>query len=192
MGRYNIQPADGSRRTRKRVGRGPGSGTGKTAGKGMKGQKARSGYTHRAWFEGGQMPLQRRVPKRGFKNPFRREYQVVNLDDLGRITAAEIDKEVLAEAGVIRSADGMVKLLADGTIDRKVHVTVDAFSAAARTAVEAAGGSCTALAEPVGPAATPASDLAAPPAPETAPEEETPVDTTSEDEKTAGASSDAE
>jgi ribosomal protein L18E len=98
------------------------------------------------------MPLQRRVPKRGFKNPFRREYEVVNLGDLERITGDEIDKQVLAEAGLIHSEDGLVKLLGNGTIDRKVNVTVDAFSASAREAIEAAGGSCTALAEPVGPA----------------------------------------
>ncbi len=151
MGRYNIQPADGSRRPRKRVGRGPGSGYGKTAGRGTKGQKARSGHTQRAWFEGGQMPLQRRVPKRGFKNPFRRIYEVVNLDDLGRLTQTEIDKQVMADAGLIRSADGLVKLLGNGKIDKKVHVTVDACSDSARRAVEAAGGTCTALGEPGGP-----------------------------------------
>lgn len=142
MGRYDIKPADGSRRSRKRVGRGPGSGTGKTAGRGSKGQKSRSGYTNRAWFEGGQMPLQRRVPKRGFKNPFKTVYEVVNVGDLDRVKTDEIDKGVLKEAGLIRSEKLLVKLLGDGKIERKVNVTVEAFSASAREAIEAAGGRC--------------------------------------------------
>ena len=145
MGRYDIKPADGSRRTRKRVGRGPGSGRGKTAGRGTKGQKSRSGYTKRAWFEGGQMPLQRRVPKRGFKNPFKTVYEVVNIGELDRVKTDEIDKGVLKEAGLIRSEKLPVKLLGTGKIDRKLNVTVEAFSVSAREAIEAAGGSCTTI-----------------------------------------------
>ena len=142
MGRYEIKPADGSRKSRKRVGRGPGSGTGKTAGKGTKGQKARSGYSGRAWFEGGQMPLQRRVPKRGFKNPFKTTYEVVNLGDLDRVQGDEVDKDALKDAGLIRSRNVPVKILGNGKIERKLNVTVDAFSASAREAIEAAGGKC--------------------------------------------------
>jgi len=145
MGRYEIKPSEGSRQTRKRIGRGPGSSTGKTAGKGMKGQKSRSGYSHRAWFEGGQMPLQRRVPKRGFKNPFRREYEVVNLGDLDRIKGSDVSKEALAEAGLIRSVNADVKILGNGMLEKSVNVTVEAFSATAREAIEAAGGSCTVI-----------------------------------------------
>ncbi|MFC1545421.1 50S ribosomal protein L15 [Gemmatimonadota bacterium] len=145
MGRYEINPSVGSRQTRKRIGRGTGSGTGKTAGKGHKGQKARSGYSQRAWFEGGQMPLQRRVPKRGFKNPFRTTYDIVNVGDLERVKTEQIDKEALKDAGLIRSANGLVKVLGNGKLDKSVNVTVDAFSASARTAIEAAGGSCTVI-----------------------------------------------
>jgi len=142
MGRYEIKPADGSRQPRKRIGRGPGSGTGKTAGKGHKGQKARSGYSQRAWFEGGQMPLQRRVPKRGFTNIFKVTYQVVNLSDLERINSDEVDKKILKKTRLIRSVNKPVKLLGDGTIQKKYKVTVDAFSVSAREAIEAAGGTC--------------------------------------------------
>ncbi|MFC1629104.1 50S ribosomal protein L15 [Gemmatimonadota bacterium] len=145
MGRYEINPSEGSRQTRKRIGRGTGSGTGKTSGKGHKGQKARSGYKQRAWFEGGQMPLQRRVPKRGFKNPFRTAYDVVNVGDLERVKTEQIDKEALKEAGLIRSSDILVKVLGNGKLDKTVNVTVDAFSASARTAIETAGGTCTVI-----------------------------------------------
>jgi large subunit ribosomal protein L15 len=142
MGRYKIKPAEGSRTPVKRLGRGPGSGLGKTAGKGHKGQKARSGHKNRAWFEGGQMPLQRRVPKRGFKNPFRKAYQVVNLGDLQKLEVDTVDQHLLAEAGLVRSADQPVKVLGGGEISRKVAVTADAFSESARQAIEAAGGNC--------------------------------------------------
>ncbi|MFC1544040.1 50S ribosomal protein L15 [Gemmatimonadota bacterium] len=142
MGRYEIKPADGSRSNRKRLGRGPGSGRGKTAGKGHKGQKARSGHKNRPWFEGGQMPLQRRVPKRGFTNPFHKVFQVVNLKDLEKVKGGEIDRAALREVGLIRSVGKPVKILGEGSIERKVTVRVDAFSEAARRAIEAAGGSC--------------------------------------------------
>lgn len=145
MGRYEMNPAEGSRQTRKRIGRGPGSGTGKTAGKGHKGQRARSGYSRRAWFEGGQMPLQRRVPKRGFKNPFRTVYEVVNVGDLERVEAEHVDKETLKEAGLIRSINVPVKMLGNGKLEKTFNVTVEAFSASARTAIEAAGGTCTVI-----------------------------------------------
>jgi large subunit ribosomal protein L15 len=142
MGRYEIRPAEESRQPRKRLGRGPGSGLGKTAGKGHKGQKARSGYKSKPGFEGGQMPLQRRVPKRGFKNPFRRSFQVVNLADLQKLEAAAVDQSALAAAGLVRSARQPVKILGGGEISRRIKVTADAFSENARRAIEAAGGSC--------------------------------------------------
>ena len=148
MGRYEIKPADGSRQSRKRIGRGPGSGTGKTAGKGTKGQKSRSGHSQRAWFEGGQMPLQRRVPKRGFTNIFKVSYQVVNLSDLERIKGDEVDKKILKETRLIRSVNKPVKLLGNGTIQKKYNVTVDAFSVSAREAIEAAGGTCVVMEVP--------------------------------------------
>ena len=142
MGRYEIKPADGSRSNRKRIGRGVGSGLGKTAGKGMKGQKSRSGYSRRPWFEGGQMPLQRRIPKRGFTNIFKVSYQVVNLGDLEKLKADEVDQVSLAEAGLVRTPRKPVKILGEGELTRKVTVKADAFSNSARQAIESAGGTC--------------------------------------------------
>jgi large subunit ribosomal protein L15 len=136
----NLGRPEGAHRGAKRLGRGPGSGKGKTSGKGHKGQKARTGHHGiPAWFEGGQMPLQRRVPKRGFKNPFRVTYEVVNLGDLARIKDSTITPEVLHAH---RLADGskLIKVLGDGELNRKIELRVHAISAAARTKVEAAGG----------------------------------------------------
>jgi large subunit ribosomal protein L15 len=133
---------EGANRSRKRLGRGPGSGTGKTSGKGHKGQKARTGHHGMpAWFEGGQMPLQRRVPKRGFTNPFRVEYQVVNVSALNGIEETEVTLEVLHAHGLADAGSEMpVKLLGDGTIERRVVVHVHAASATAKSKIEAAGG----------------------------------------------------
>jgi large subunit ribosomal protein L15 len=139
---YQINPTDGSRGRRKRVGRGTGSGLGKTAGKGHKGQKARSGHSRRAWFEGGQMPLQRRIPKRGFTPLFKQRFQVVNLNDLEHLEAVEVDARVLKQAGLIRDVDGPVKILGQGSLTRPLQIKAEAFSATARQAVEAAGGNC--------------------------------------------------
>jgi large subunit ribosomal protein L15 len=134
----------GSHRNRKRLGRGPGSGTGKTSGKGHKGIKARSGHHgpggNKPHFEGGQMPLTRRVPKRGFTNPFREAAQVVGLDDLARLTGSEVTVETLAEVGLVRASAGPVKLLANGEIARAVTVRGIKVSATAREKVVAAGG----------------------------------------------------
>ena len=134
----------GSHRNRKRLGRGPGSGTGKTSGKGHKGIKARAGHHgpggNKPHFEGGQMPLTRRVPKRGFTNPFRETAQVVGLDDLARVSGAEITVETLAAVGLVTASKGPVKLLANGTIDRAVTVRGLKVSGAARGAIVAAGG----------------------------------------------------
>ena len=145
IGLHNLVPAPGSHRNRKRLGRGPGSGTGKTSGKGHKGIKARAGHHGpgggKPHFEGGQMPLTRRVPKRGFTNPFRVEHQVVRLDALAKVAAGtEITPQSLAEAGLIRSAKGPAKLLASGEITHAVTVRGIKMSAAARDKIVAAGG----------------------------------------------------
>ena len=140
---HELSPAKGSKHSKKRVGRGPGSGLGKTAGKGEKGQKSRSGYAQRLGFEGGQMPLIRRVPKRGFTNIFKTEYTVVNLSQLAELApeVTEVTPEVLAERGMVRSGKP-VKVLGDGEIGKALKVTANKFSKSARAKIEAAGGSC--------------------------------------------------
>jgi large subunit ribosomal protein L15 len=136
----SIRPAAGSTRPRKRRGKGSATGLGGTAGKGHKGKKARSGGKIPAWFEGGQMPIQRRVPKRGFKNPGRIEYQVVSIARLSDAPkGAVVDRAWLKERGIVRRP-GPVKLLAGGQLQVALTVQVDAASAAARQMVEAAGG----------------------------------------------------
>jgi large subunit ribosomal protein L15 len=136
----SLSPAAGSAQARKRVGRGPGSGLGKTSGKGNKGHKARTGGATNPGFEGGQMPMYRRLPKRGFTNPFRVEAQVVNLLDLKKVTAAEVSPETLYSAGLIGKPDSPVKLLGTGDADRAYTVRGVALSAPARAKIEAAGG----------------------------------------------------
>src|SRR4051812_5743797 len=145
VGLHNLVPAPGSHRDRKRLGRGPGSGTGKTSGKGHKGIKARAGHHGpgggKPQFEGGQMPLTRRLPKRGFTNMFRIESQVVSLEDLSRVPeGTEITRESLIEAGVIRTRKGHVKLLANGEVSHAVTVRGVQVSAGAREKIVAAGG----------------------------------------------------
>lgn len=137
---HDLSPAEGSKKNRKRVGRGPGSGQGKTAGRGEKGQKSRSGFSRRAGFEGGQMPLVRRVPKRGFTNIFRTEYSVVNLGQLAGLEG-EVGPELLVERGLARRGRP-VKVLADGDAPQGIKLAAHRFSAAARAKIEAAGGSC--------------------------------------------------
>ncbi|HKH82637.1 MAG TPA: 50S ribosomal protein L15 [Gemmatimonadales bacterium] len=136
----NLKPATGSTQSRKRVGRGPGSGLGKTSGKGHKGHKARTGGGTNPGFEGGQMPMFRRLPKRGFTNPFRIENQVVNLSDLKKVTAEDVSPETLYSAGLIGKPEAPVKLLGTGDADRAYTVRGVAFSASARAKIEAAGG----------------------------------------------------
>lgn len=138
---HELSPAAGSRKKRKRVGRGPGSGHGQTAGRGDKGQKARSGVSIPAWFEGGQMPLSRRLPKRGFRNRFRKTLAIVNLRDLDRIEAGiTITPLLLLERGLIkRVADG-VKVLGNGSLSHPVTVEAHRFSEAALRKIDAAGG----------------------------------------------------
>ena len=141
-GIHDLRPSVGATHSRKRVGRGPGSGHGKTAGRGSKGQKSRSGYRHQRGFEGGQMPLHRRVPKRGFTNIFRIEYDIVNISDLNRFEAgAAVTPESLAGMRLARKSRP-VKILGDGAIDRALTVSAHKFSAGARARIEAAGGRC--------------------------------------------------
>jgi large subunit ribosomal protein L15 len=135
-----LSPAPGSTQARKRVGRGPGSGLGKTSGKGNKGHKARTGGGTNPGFEGGQMPMYRRLPKRGFTNPFRVETQVVNLMDLKKVSAGDVSPETLYSAGLIGKPDSPVKLLGSGEADRSYTVRGVALSASARAKIEAAGG----------------------------------------------------
>jgi len=138
----NLAPAEGSRSQKKRVGRGPGSGRGKTATRGHKGARSRSGYKNKLGFEGGQMPLQRRLPKRGFANIFKKEYVIVSLDALDSFEkGAIVDRNALVAAGVIKEKDGMIKVLANGEISKAVTVDVDKVSSGARAKIEAAGGS---------------------------------------------------
>jgi len=136
----DLRPAKGSTHAPKRLGRGPGSGHGKTAGKGHKGQKARSGGHVRPGFEGGQMPLIRRVPKRGFTNPFKVRWQIVSLEKLAVFAGREVSVAALVEAGVVDRADLGVKLLADGNAPQGLVVRGLAMSASARRKIEAAGG----------------------------------------------------
>lgn len=141
----NLGAPKGANRDRKRLGRGTGSGQGKTAGKGHKGQKARSGGGIPAWFEGGQMPLNRRLPKRGFTNIFRKTFQLVNLDVINEHfeAGAKVDAHTLALAGLIKHVDRPVKLLARGRIEKSLQIEVAKASEAAIAAVQAAGGSVT-------------------------------------------------
>jgi large subunit ribosomal protein L15 len=136
----NLRPVPGSHRSRKRVGRGPGSGLGKTSGKGHKGSKARSGGATNPGFEGGQMPMYRRLPKRGFTNPYKITYLAVNLSDLERVSGDEVSHASLIAAGFIRKLTDPVKLLGHGELARAVTVKGIRMSASARTKIEAAGG----------------------------------------------------
>ena len=145
LGLHNLVPAPGSHRNRKRLGRGPGSGTGKTSGKGHKGIKARAGHHGpgggKPQFEGGQMPMTRRLPKRGFTNIFRVEHQVVRLSDLEqRLSGSEVTRESLVAAGLISARKGPAKVLANGYLSRAVTVRGIRMSAGAREKIEAAGG----------------------------------------------------
>ncbi|QDK92448.2 50S ribosomal protein L15 [Paenalkalicoccus suaedae] len=139
---HELKPAVGSRKERKRKGRGVGTGNGKTAGKGHKGQNARSGGGVRPGFEGGQMPIFRRLPKRGFTNPNRTEYAIVNLDTLNRFEdGTEVTPALLIETGVVKNERDGVKVLGNGTLERKLTVKASKFSTTAKEAIEAAGGS---------------------------------------------------
>lgn len=140
MNLSNLHPAKNSRKKRRRVGRGPGSGHGKTAGRGTKGQKSISGYSSKRGFEGGQMPLHRRVPKRGFTNIFRKEYREVNLNRLERIKKKEVKLKDLREAGLIKKEKELVKILGRGDISSPKTIHAHKFSRSAQKKIEEAGG----------------------------------------------------
>ncbi|WP_191559297.1 50S ribosomal protein L15 [Metabacillus idriensis] len=138
---HELKPAEGSRKTRNRVGRGTGSGNGKTSGKGHKGQNARSGGGVRPGFEGGQTPLFRRLPKRGFTNINRKDFAIVSLDKLNLFEdGTEVTIELLLEAGMISKVRSGVKVLGNGKLEKKLTVKANKFSASAKEAIEAAGG----------------------------------------------------
>ena len=140
-----LTPAPGSIKKAKRVGRGNGSGSGKTAGRGHKGYGQRSGSTSAGLFEGGQMPLHRRLPKRGFTNHFRKEYQILNLRDLDKLKPGVVTVESLKQAGLIRSVAGLVKVLGEGSVEKAFELSVHKISKSAQTKIEAAGGKVTLL-----------------------------------------------
>ncbi|MEZ5317236.1 MAG: 50S ribosomal protein L15 [Vicinamibacterales bacterium] len=142
MSLNNLRPPKGAKHAKKRVGRGPGTGHGKTAGRGEKGAKSRSGFRHKRGFEGGQMPLHRRVPKRGFHNPFRVEYAVVNLDTLTTVFEAgsSVTPELLRERGLVHGTKAPVKVLGRGEIAKALTVRAHKFSGTAAEKIAAAGG----------------------------------------------------
>jgi large subunit ribosomal protein L15 len=142
MSLNNLRPPKGAKQPKKRVGRGPGSGHGKTASRGSKGAKSRSGFRFKRGFEGGQMPLHRRVPKRGFTNPFRVEYAVVNLDQLSEVfeSGSSVTPELLRERGLVRDATAPVKVLGRGDISKPLTVKAQKFSESASQKIAAAGG----------------------------------------------------
>jgi len=139
----SLTPVPGSTKNRKRVGRGPGSGLGRSSGRGDKGAQARSGFKRRPWFEGGQMALARRLPKRGFTNLFRKEFQIVNLEAIEKLGLDTVDAQILADNGLVRSALKPIKILANGELKLKVTVTASAFSESAKEQIEQAGGTAT-------------------------------------------------
>ena len=138
---HDMKPAEGARKARKRIGRGIGSGTGKTSGKGHEGQNARSGGGVRLGFEGGQIPLFQRLPKRGFTNINRKEYAIVNLDVLNRFDeGTEVSPELLIETGIVSNEKSGIKILGNGILEKKITVKAHKFSASAKEAIEKAGG----------------------------------------------------
>src|SRR6187455_384258 len=142
MSLNKIRPPKGAKHAKKRVGRGPGSGHGKTSSRGHKGAQSRSGFSFKRGFEGGQMPLHRRVPKRGFHNPFRVEYAVVNLDTLAEVfdAGSSVTPELLRERGLVRAAKAPVKVLGRGEISKQLTVRAHKFSGSAAAKIAAAGG----------------------------------------------------
>lgn len=139
----NLKPKKGSKHAKKRVGRGPGSGQGKTAGRGEKGQKSRSGFSRMLGFEGGQMPLHRRLPKRGFTNIFKRTHAVVNLADLEQFeNGMTVDEAALRKAGLVKGRNDGIKILGTGKLTKKLTVHAAKFSESAKKQIEAAGGTC--------------------------------------------------
>ena len=141
----SLSPINGSTKSRKRVGRGHGSGLGKSAGRGDKGAGQRSGFKRRAWFEGGQMPLARRLPMRGFNNLFKKDFQIVNINRIEALGLKEVNAQILKENGLIRSALKPVKILGNGDMESKIDITATVFSKSAKEKIEKAGGTATVL-----------------------------------------------
>tara|TARA_B100001123_G_C15067809_1_gene930360 strand:- start:146 stop:583 length:438 start_codon:yes stop_codon:yes gene_type:complete len=141
----SLSPINGSTKSRKRVGRGHGSGLGKSAGRGDKGAGQRSGFKRRAWFEGGQMPLARRLPMRGFHNLFKKDFQIVNINRIEALGLKEVNAQILKDNGLIRSALKPVKILGNGDIKSKIDITATVFSQSAKEKIEKAGGTATVL-----------------------------------------------
>ncbi len=141
----SLSPINGSTKSRKRVGRGHGSGLGKSAGRGDKGAGQRSGFKRRAWFEGGQMPLARRLPMRGFHNLFKKDFQIVNINRIEALGLKEVNAQILKENGLIRSALKPVKILGNGDLKSKIDITATVFSKSAKEKIEKAGGTATVL-----------------------------------------------
>ena len=141
----SLKPVKGSVKNRKRIGRGHGSGLGKSAGRGDKGAGQRSGFKRRSWFEGGQMSIARRLPMRGFTNNFKKEFQIVNIDKISSLGLDQVDAQILKEKGLIRSALKPVKILGNGDINKKVHITATVFSKSAKQKIEEAGGTAVEL-----------------------------------------------
>ena len=141
----SLKPVKGSIKKRKRIGRGHGSGLGKSAGRGDKGAGQRSGFKRRSWFEGGQMSIARRLPMRGFTNIFKKEFQIVNIDKIASLGLEQVDAQTLKEKGLIRSALKPVKILGNGDLNKKVHITATVFSKSAKQKIEEAGGTAVEL-----------------------------------------------
>ena len=142
MNLSGLKPPAGQKKPQRRIGRGMGSGRGKTAGRGQKGQKSVSGYRRMRGFEGGQMPLHRRLPKRGFTNIFKKEYAVINVGRLEQLEGNEFTPELLVELGIIKSLGDGLKILGSGELTRAIQVRANLFSKAAQEKIQAAGGSC--------------------------------------------------
>ena len=141
----SLKPVKGSVKNRKRIGRGHGSGLGKSAGRGDKGAGQRSGFKRRSWFEGGQMSIARRLPMRGFTNIFKKEFQIVNIDKIASLGLEQVNAQTLKEKGLIRSALKPVKILGNGDIKKKVYITATVFSKSAKQKIEEAGGTAVEL-----------------------------------------------
>ena len=145
MNLNSLSPINGSTISRKRIGRGHGSGLGKSAGRGDKGAGQRAGFKRRAWFEGGQMPLARRLPMRGFHNLFKKDFQIVNINRIEALGLKEVNAQILKEKGLIRSALKPVKILGNGDMKSKIDITATVFSKSAKEKIEKAGGTATVL-----------------------------------------------
>ena len=145
MNLSTLKPVKGSVKDRKRVGRGHGSGLGKSSGRGDKGAGQRSGFKKRPWFEGGQMSLARRLPKKGFTNIFKKEFQIVNLNSIEKLDKDIVTVSVLKECGLVKSLFVPIKILAEGVINKKINIEANSFSVSAKKAIEKAGGTCKVL-----------------------------------------------